>query len=118
MGQGERIEILSPCPLTPSLKRSLKPQGIKKSLNLNLKSITIFAAVSLIVILTTALVASWISFEHYMGTPIDVPPVAEHFNGLMVHPGFWLFVFIEIIILGAGWKMFSEIREYNKTKTS
>jgi hypothetical protein len=116
MGQGERIEIVTHCPLTPSLRRSLIPQGIKKSLNLNLRPITIFVAVSLIIILTTGLVASWMIFEHWM-IPSPVPTRADHFNRLMVHPGFWFFGIVEIMILGAGWKMLSEVRiQQSKSK--
>jgi hypothetical protein len=116
MGQGERIEIANPCPLTPSLKRSLKPQGIKKSLNLNLKDITIFVAVSLIIILTTGLAFSWMAYENFPGA--DGPEPLEVFNDLMDHPGFLFFSFVEIITLGAGWALLSIIREFNKTKTT
>ncbi|MFW9848364.1 MAG: hypothetical protein ACFFF4_04445 [Candidatus Thorarchaeota archaeon] len=51
MSQGERIEILKPCPLTPSSKRNLVTQGIKISPNLNLIHIAVLVAVSLTLIL-------------------------------------------------------------------
>ncbi|MHA2356971.1 MAG: hypothetical protein ACXADC_17515 [Candidatus Thorarchaeota archaeon] len=116
MGQGERIEIVTHCPLTPSLKRSLIPQGIKKSLNLNLKPITIFVAASLIIVLTTALAVSWLTYENFP-VPLGPEPL-EVFYDLMVQPGFWFFGFLEIIMLGAGWKLLSLVREFNKAKTT
>ncbi|MFW9848361.1 MAG: hypothetical protein ACFFF4_04430 [Candidatus Thorarchaeota archaeon] len=51
MGQGERIERIKPCPLTPSSKRSLETQGFRKSLNLHVKPNPILVAVSLTLIL-------------------------------------------------------------------
>jgi hypothetical protein len=58
MGQGERIEILKHCPLTPSSKRSLRPQGIKKRLNLHFRPNPILVTVSLIIILLIIMVYS------------------------------------------------------------
>jgi hypothetical protein len=61
MGQGERIEISNPCPQTPSIKRSLNPHGIKKSLNLQFRPNPILVAVSLtLILMVSGLVILWI----------------------------------------------------------
>ncbi|MHA2300988.1 MAG: right-handed parallel beta-helix repeat-containing protein, partial [Candidatus Thorarchaeota archaeon] len=79
-----------------SLKRSLKPQGIKKSLNLNLKPRIIFVAMSLIIILTTGLTYILILPEGPLG----------FWERLGFNPAVPLLIsFAEIIMLGAAWRM-------------
>ncbi|MFX1416208.1 MAG: hypothetical protein ACFFC0_05315 [Promethearchaeota archaeon] len=97
MGQGERIEISNPCPLTPSLKRSLKPQGIKKSLNLHFRPNPIFVAMSLIIILISGLAFGIARLTHDSVT-------------------FLLISFAQIITLGAVWKMLSGIIEFDNLR--
>ncbi|MHA1937729.1 MAG: hypothetical protein ACXABV_09965 [Candidatus Thorarchaeota archaeon] len=70
MGQGERIESLTHCPLTPSLERSLNPQDIKKSLNLHFRPNPILVVVSLaLILMASGLVIIWmlIPVEYYAG---------------------------------------------------
>jgi hypothetical protein len=100
MGQGERIEISNPCPLTPSSKRSLNPQGIKMSLNLHFRPNPILVTVSLaLILMASGLVIIWmlIPVELYAGAIYEFDPEAIKpygFAGLM-----WSLV----VILLAGW---------------
>jgi hypothetical protein len=60
MGQGERIEIVTHCPLTPSSKRSLRLQGIKKRLNLHFRPNPILVTVSLaLILMVSGIVILW-----------------------------------------------------------
>ncbi|MFW9926543.1 MAG: hypothetical protein ACFFDM_07255 [Candidatus Thorarchaeota archaeon] len=70
MGQGERIERIKPCPLTPSIKRSLRPQGIKMSLNLHSGPIPILVTVSLALILMAIGLAIGVVI-FFMWVPVD-----------------------------------------------
>ncbi|MHA2302900.1 MAG: hypothetical protein ACXACD_18295 [Candidatus Thorarchaeota archaeon] len=89
MGQGERIGSVTHCPLTPSLKRSLKPQGIKKSLNLHFRHTPILVTVSLALILMgIGLVIFW------TWVPVDWLPTIHGFG----HPGFYLFILWNLVV--------------------
>jgi parallel beta-helix repeat protein len=67
MGRREGIDSSRACPRTPSSKRSLIPQGIKKSLNLHFRPNPILVAVSLALILMTS------GFVYYWMLPKPLP---------------------------------------------
>lgn len=105
MGRKERIEIAHPCPRTPSLKRSLEPQGIKKSLNLNFRPNPMLVAVSLLILSIP-----------FLFIILNISGLTEFwiFNSALL----LVFSCVEVIILGAGWKLTSEIIEFSKAKST
>ncbi|MFX1484949.1 MAG: hypothetical protein ACFFCP_17360 [Promethearchaeota archaeon] len=130
MGQGERIEWINPCPLTPSSKRSLRPQGIRMRLNLHFRPNPILVVVSLaLILMACGLVIFWmlIGAELYAecqawpGGP-GAYPTLELFEVVVVT---WFLMTLGVGLIAGlnhiiGWidRGQTRVREFNKTKAT